>query len=106
MLTWEQILIVYLLKVPKIDPYSSDGVVLNSISGAIEFSNVHFSYPLRESVKILEGISFSVPAGKKLALVGASGCGKSTIVNMILRFYDPDCGRVSLFQPLFYNLHL
>ena len=60
----------------------------SSISGAIEYDQVHFRYPTREDVDVLKGLSFQVPAGKKIALVGASGAGKSTIVQLLLRFYQ------------------
>ncbi|CAH2077663.1 unnamed protein product [Thlaspi arvense] len=62
--------------------------------GSIRFENVHFSYlPER---KILDGISFVVPAGKSVAIVGGSGSGKSTILRMIFRFFDTDSGNVKI----------
>lgn len=67
-------------------------LVLNG--GSIKFENVHFSYlPER---KILDGISFVVPAGKSVAIVGSSGSGKSTILRMIFRFFDTDSGNVKI----------
>uniref|UniRef100_A0A1I8BXK5 ABC-type xenobiotic transporter n=1 Tax=Meloidogyne hapla TaxID=6305 RepID=A0A1I8BXK5_MELHA len=81
---------------PHIDPYSDEGHILWEVKGAIRLQDVHFTYPLRKDVKVLKGISFSLEPGKKLALVGASGCGKSTIVNLLLRFYDPNKGTVLL----------
>ena len=60
--------------------------------GEVRFENVRFSYdPERE---ILHGVSFTVPAGKKVAIVGPSGAGKSTISRLLFRFYDPDEGRI------------
>ena len=59
--------------------------------GAITFDNVHFSYRDRP---ILKGVSFEVPAGKRVAMVGPSGAGKSTISRLLFRFYDPQQGRV------------
>jgi ATP-binding cassette, subfamily B, bacterial len=64
------------------------------LKGNIDFENVVFSYPERAEKKALNAISFKVPAGEKVALVGASGAGKSTIANLILGFYLPDEGRV------------
>ncbi|KAI6239497.1 Multidrug resistance protein 1A [Aphelenchoides fujianensis] len=81
---------------PYIDPYSRRGATIGRVRGAVEFTNVRFSYPLRPEIEILKGVSFSVRPGEKLALVGASGCGKSTIVNLLMRFYDPLQGTVTL----------
>ena len=61
-------------------------------AGALRFENVHFAYdPARE---ILRGVDFEVPAGHTLAIVGASGAGKSTISRLIFRFFDPQQGRI------------
>ncbi|XP_060520770.1 ATP-dependent translocase ABCB1-like isoform X2 [Cylas formicarius] len=62
--------------------------------GCVEFSKVHFSYPTRPSVQVLDGIDLSIMEGKTVALVGASGCGKSTIIQLLERFYDPTYGDV------------
>jgi subfamily B ATP-binding cassette protein MsbA len=64
------------------------------IDGKINFEQVSFSYPLSEEVKILDNLSFLVEPGKILALVGYSGSGKSTISNLIQRFYDPNEGSI------------
>jgi|APGre2960657423_1045063.scaffolds.fasta_scaffold00393_7 subfamily B ATP-binding cassette protein MsbA len=64
------------------------------VKGDIEFANVNFSYV--EGKDALKSVSFKIPAGKTVALVGHSGGGKSTIMNMILRFYDPQNGQVKL----------
>ncbi len=61
---------------------------------SIRFEDVCFSYPTRKQQPVLQSVSFSVSAGQKVALVGRSGCGKSTIMNLIMRFYDPDSGRI------------
>lgn len=55
--------------------------------GTIEFKNINFKYPTRRS-KVLDNFNMVIPAGKKIGLVGHSGCGKSTITNLLLRFYD------------------
>src|SRR6266700_3399144 len=62
--------------------------------GEVAFESVHFSYPARPDVRVLDGISFRVRPGEKVALVGPSGAGKSTIFHLLLRFYDPQSGTV------------
>ncbi|XP_062847623.1 ATP-dependent translocase ABCB1-like [Trichomycterus rosablanca] len=79
-----------------IDSSSNDGYKPDLIMGDIEFKNVHFSYPSRKDVKILQGMNLKVHHGKTIALVGASGCGKSTTIQLLQRFYDPDAGEVTL----------
>ena len=64
----------------------------------MSFSDVHFNYPTRPNVKILQGLELEVNPGQTLALVGASGCGKSTTVQLIERFYDPKSGGVVSIQ--------
>src|SRR5690606_5556945 len=66
-----------------------------TISGSLTFNHVGFSYPSRPDNHILKDISFHVEAGKKLALVGPSGTGKSTIASLILQFYTPTSGSIS-----------
>ncbi len=63
--------------------------------GEVEFHDVHFVYPSRVQAPVLNGISLTVNPGEKLALVGPSGAGKTTIFHLILRFYDPLSGTVS-----------
>ncbi|XP_063564721.1 phosphatidylcholine translocator ABCB4 isoform X4 [Gorilla gorilla gorilla] len=77
---------------PKIDSFSERGHKPDSIKGNLEFNDVHFSYPSRANVKILKGLNLKVQSGQTVALVGSSGCGKSTTVQLIQRLYDPDEG--------------
>src|SRR5262245_5022495 len=64
--------------------------------GAVAFEDVRFAYPTRPQTDVLDGISFRVAPGEKVALVGPSGAGKSTIFHLLLRFYDPTGGTVGL----------
>ncbi|KAL5807361.1 hypothetical protein ACOSQ3_030252 [Xanthoceras sorbifolium] len=81
---------------PSIDRNCESGLELNSVTGLVELKNVDFSYPSRPDVRILNNFSLNVPAGKTIALVGSSGSGKSTVVSLIERFYDPTSGQVLL----------
>ncbi len=69
-----------------------DAVEARNLRGEIRFENVTFGYDSRQP--ILRGISFSIPAGRRVALVGASGAGKSTLASLMLRLYDPQQGRI------------
>lgn len=69
---------------------------LKSITGEVAFKNVHFSYPSRPETLVLNGVSFNVLPGQVVALVGPSGGGKSTIVNLIERFYELQEGIILL----------
>uniref|UniRef100_H3AJ76 ATP binding cassette subfamily B member 4 n=1 Tax=Latimeria chalumnae TaxID=7897 RepID=H3AJ76_LATCH len=81
---------------PKIDSFSESGYKPEKIKGNIEFKNVHFTYPSRPEVQILKGLNLKVNSGQTIALVGGSGCGKSTVVQLIQRFYDPDEGMITV----------
>ena len=61
----------------------------------VAFDNVRFAYPARPETDVLDGVSFQIKAGEKVAIVGPSGAGKSTIFHLILRFYDPKSGAVT-----------
>jgi len=69
-------------------------IEITNLEGSIQFNNVHFSYVKGESV--LKGISFEIKAGETIAIVGATGAGKSTIINLINRFYEIDSGQISI----------
>ncbi|KAG7475856.1 multidrug resistance protein 1-like [Solea senegalensis] len=81
---------------PIIDSYSEEGFKPDFIRGNIEFNNIHFSYPSRPDVKVLDNMSLSVDSGQTIALVGSSGCGKSTTIQLLQRFYDPHEGSVCI----------
>ncbi|XP_076946173.1 ABC transporter B family member 19-like isoform X2 [Bidens hawaiensis] len=74
--------------------YDAKGKTLEKINGNIEIRDVYFAYPSRQEKTILQGFSLYIPAGKVVALVGSSGCGKSTIISLVPRFYDPEKGKV------------
>ncbi|CAG9761759.1 unnamed protein product [Ceutorhynchus assimilis] len=74
---------------------------VNSISHqmdtpVVEYSKLHFSYPTRPAIQVLNGLDLSIMHGKTVALVGGSGCGKSTLIQLLIRFYDPTYGEVSV----------
>ena len=67
-----------------------------NIIGNIDFNGVSFNYPARSEIKILKNLSMKIKAGSTVALVGASGCGKSTCIQLIQRFYDPQSGTITI----------
>lgn len=74
---------------PEIDSLSDEGVKPTHLRGDITFSNIHFRYPSRSDVVVLNGLNMTVKAGETTALVGMSGCGKSTLLQLLQRLYDP-----------------
>ena len=62
--------------------------------GNISLKNIQFTYPTKKDVKILQDVSITIKKNQTIALVGTSGCGKSTIIQLIERFYDPGCGDI------------
>ena len=79
-----------------IDPETDEGEKLEEFVGNIEFKDVKHIYPSRQDTTVLEDFSLKINAGKMVALVGASGSGKSTIFGLLERFYLPMSGKVSL----------
>lgn len=79
-----------------LDPDSTEGKTLSEVQGNVELQNIRHIYPSRPEVVVMEDVNLTVPAGKTTALVGASGSGKSTIVGLVERFYDPVGGEVFL----------
>jgi len=64
------------------------------MTGSVSFEDVTFRYPARPEIAALDGVSFAISPGETVALVGPSGAGKTTVIQLLLRFYDPDAGRV------------
>lgn len=91
---------------PEIDPLSFRGIKPSFAHGNITFKNVYFQYPSRPDVKVLEGLSLTIKRGETVALVGSSGCGKSTCVQLIQRFYDPVSGTILLDDNNLYDLNV
>uniref|UniRef100_A0A8C3JVL2 Bile salt export pump n=1 Tax=Calidris pygmaea TaxID=425635 RepID=A0A8C3JVL2_9CHAR len=81
-------------RLPKISVYSEKGEKWDDFKGSIEFHNCKFTYPSRPDIQVLKGLTVAVKPGQTLAFVGSSGCGKSTSVQLLERFYDPDTGSV------------
>lgn len=80
-----------------IDPADQNqGMTLRTVDGSLSLKNVKHIYPSRPEVVVMEDVSLDIPAGKTTALVGASGSGKSTVVGLALRLYDPVDGQVFL----------
>ncbi|PWW77488.1 hypothetical protein C7212DRAFT_292965 [Tuber magnatum] len=79
---------------PSISP--TVGIPVTSARGTIKFENICFSYPTRPAVTIFNDLTFSIPPGTNVAIVGPSGGGKSTIGALLLRFYDPTSGNIAI----------
>jgi len=77
-------------------PTAPEQAEVLDLSGEIIYKNVHFSYPTRSDVEVLKGIDLHINPGSKVALVGASGSGKSTIVALLQRFYQLDKGEITV----------
>jgi ABC-type multidrug transport system fused ATPase/permease subunit len=78
------------------DESTSSGQPLGKVNGSIEFKNVSFSYPTRKEFIVLKDLNFHVAPGEKVALVGQSGSGKSTIINLLMRFYPVSSGSITV----------
>ncbi|TYH76083.1 hypothetical protein ES332_D04G061600v1 [Gossypium tomentosum] len=83
-------------RVPNIDSDNLEGEILEKVTGAVEFRHVDFAYPSRPDTMVFKDLCLNIPAGKTVALVGGSGSGKSTVIALLQRFYDPLGGEILL----------
>ncbi|CAH0547999.1 unnamed protein product [Brassicogethes aeneus] len=81
---------------PIINASKNNGEKIENLKGNIQFNKVSFNYPSRKAVQILNGLTFDIKAGQTVALVGSSGCGKSTCIQLLQRYYDPLEGEVTI----------
>ncbi|EDR22660.1 multidrug resistance protein, putative [Entamoeba dispar SAW760] len=82
--------------IPDIDCQSTVGECPNECNGNIKFEDVQFVYPTRPSHQVLKGLDLEIKKGETIALVGTSGCGKSTTIQLIQRNYDPNSGKITI----------
>ena len=83
-------------RVPQIDADDSKGLMLDQLRGGIKFESVHFAYPSRPDMAVLQDFNIQIPAGRTVALVGSRGSGKSTAIALVQRFYDATKGTVKI----------
>ncbi|CAK7338360.1 unnamed protein product [Dovyalis caffra] len=83
-------------RTPSIDSEDKKGKALSYVRGEIEFQDIYFNYPSRPDTPVLQGLNLRIPAGKTVGLVGGSGSGKSTVISLLQRFYDPNEGEILL----------
>ena len=79
---------------PAQQPDRDDATVLESVNGDVVFDDVNFSY--EQDKPLIEGLNISAKAGQRIAIVGPTGCGKTTLINLLMRFYDPQRGMISV----------
>ncbi|MBD5583814.1 MAG: ABC transporter ATP-binding protein [Clostridia bacterium] len=75
-------------------PDAENAIILEDVKGEVEFENVCFSYV--PDKKLIENLSLKATAGQRIAIVGPTGCGKTTLINLLMRFYDPVDGKISV----------
>ncbi|KAM0545418.1 hypothetical protein ACHAPJ_011323 [Fusarium lateritium] len=83
-------------RVSDINPLEESGLKPSHVSGVIDIQSIGFSYPTRPDIQVLDDFSLNIPAGKVTALVGASGSGKSTVIGLLERWYNPTSGDIKL----------
>lgn len=81
-----------LMEEPAQIPDKKDAIQLHEVDGSVELSHISFSY--KKEVPLIEDLNLSVKPGQRIAIVGPTGCGKTTIINLLMRFYDVDQGSI------------
>src|SRR5699024_5899192 len=82
------------IETPVESPDAEDAQVLSQVDGSLEVDQVSFSY--RPDTTLLENISIKVKPGQRIAIVGPTGCGNTTMINLLMRFYDVDAGEIRI----------
>lgn len=90
----------------EVEPLNNKLAPHERLHGEVSYQNVRFSYPTRKDVEVLKGIDLTIHSGQKVALVGASGAGKSTIVQLLLQFYKVDSGNIFVDGQSIYDFDL
>jgi len=94
-------------RVPQINNWEVEQGLSPQVDASdVQLDLINFSYPNRSSVQVLDKMSLTVKKGQKIALVGSSGCGKSTITQLLERFYDPSAGQIKIGDYLLKDLSL
>lgn len=75
-------------------PDKENAIELSDVNGDVEFENVYFSYEADK--KLIENLNIKAKAGQRIAIVGPTGCGKTTLINLLMRFYEPDRGKIKV----------
>lgn len=86
--------LIELIEEKEVESDTPEKSVLNNPDGNIILSNVHFSYS--ENKKLIENLNLNIERGMRVAIVGPTGCGKTTLINLLMKFYDVDCGSISV----------
>lgn len=93
-------------RIPSIDSEDQQGTTIYSVKGNLEFKDVDFAYPSRPECLVLKNFNLKVKACQTVGLVGQSGSGKSTVINLLERFYDPTEGEILLDEIRIKSLNL
>lgn len=98
--------VFHLIDLPPSDQFTAKGLKLQKLIGKVEFADISFSYPSRDGVSVLRHFNLTVHPGEVVAIVGLSGSGKSSLVNLLLRLYEPTNGEVLIDGHLIKELNI